>query len=405
MTYINLLPDCDNNTGQHTPVVYLPLLNGVPGIRAETIPAEPDPDHAGEGIEYHFRVTDRGMVPLFLTGVQTMRIIFPFLLAIISLSLSVSVRAAETLTVYTHPSFAAEWGPGPAIREAFEQQCGCSLRYVVLESGGDILQRLRLEGASAPADVILGLDTGTMETARQTGLLEPHGLALDRLQLPVEWEDEIFVPYDWGYFAFVYDTQQLPEPPTSLEQLINAPDDLKIIIQDPRTSTPGLGLLLWMRSVYGDRAGEMWARLKGKILTTTRSWSDGYFSLFMNGEAPMILSYSTSPAYHMAIDKTDRYQAAAFEEGHYLQVEVAALVASSQHKALARRFLSFILTPDFQRHIPLKNVMYPAIDLGDELPQVFDRLIQPQRALYMDPAIVAEHRKAWLDEWLEAMSR
>ncbi|MBE02401.1 thiamine ABC transporter substrate binding subunit [Marinobacter lutaoensis] len=334
-----------------------------------------------------------------------MRLRSLFLMAVLGATAFAQARANETLTVYTHPSFAAEWGPGPAVKAAFEQQCDCTLQYVVLDSGGDILQRLRLEGASSQADVVLGLDTATMETARQTGLLAPHQVSLAALELPVAWRDELFVPYDWGYFAFVYDTEQLPNPPTSLDELIGAPDDLKIIIQDPRTSTPGLGLLLWMRSVYGDQAGEKWQALKSKILTTTKSWSDGYFSLFMNGEAPMILSYSTSPAYHMAIDKTDRYQAAAFEEGHYLQVEVAALVASSRHKALARRFLAFMLTPEFQREIPLKNVMYPAIDLGDELPDVFDRLIQPSQTLYLDPATVAEHRKAWLEEWLEAMSR
>jgi len=124
----------------------------------------------------------------------------------------------------------------------------------------------------------------------------------------------------------------------------------------------------------------------------------------MNGEAPMILSYSTSPAYHMAIDKTDRYQAAEFEEGHYLQVEVAALVAPSKNKALARNFLDFMLTPDFQRHIPLKNVMYPAIDLGEELPGVFDRLIAPSTTLFMLPSDVAEQRRSLVDDWLNALT-
>lgn len=326
-----------------------------------------------------------------------------FLLAGITLPFLANAQGTETLTVYTHPSFAAEWGPGPGVKEAFEQQCECTLEYVVLESGGDILQRLRLEGGSTGADVVLGLDTGTMETARRTGLLTPHKIRLDGLDLPVDWQDSLFVPYDWGYFAFVYDTEQLPNPPQSLEELVNSPEDLQIIIQDPRTSTPGLGLLLWMKAVYGDRAGEKWQALSDNILTTTKSWSDGYFSLFMNGEAPMILSYSTSPAYHMAIDKTDRYQAAQFKEGHYLQVEVAALVEPSDQKALAREFLQFILTPDFQRHIPLKNVMYPAIDLGDELPGVFERLIQPETTLFIDPARVARQRQAWLDEWLNAM--
>ncbi len=310
-----------------------------------------------------------------------------------------------TLNVYTHPSFASEWGPGPAVKTAFEAHCNCTLNYVVLDSGGDILQRLRLEGEHSKADVVLGLDTGTMEAARQTGLLAPHDIPLRGLALPVDWSDDLFVPYDWGYFAFVYDTEQLPQPPASFEDLLAAPEDLKIIIQDPRTSTPGLGLLLWMRHIYGDQAAEKWAQLNKRILATTKSWSDGYFSLFMNGEAPMILSYSTSPAYHMAIDKTDRYQAAAFREGHYLQVEVAARVRSSGQPELARTFLQFILTRDFQRHIPLRNVMYPVIELGEELPEVFSRLIKPTETRYFEPATVAEHRRAWLDEWLDAMTR
>ncbi|UZD67230.1 thiamine ABC transporter substrate binding subunit [Marinobacter sp. AN1] len=315
------------------------------------------------------------------------------------------VYGQPVLTVYTHPSFAAEWGPGPAIKEAFEERCNCQLQFTVLDSGGAILQRLRLEGAGTSADLVLGLDTSTMETARKTGLLTQHQLSLPELSLPVDWQDPVFVPYDWGYFAFVYDTHQIDNPPESLAALVDAPDDLKIIIQDPRTSTPGLGLLLWMKHVFGDQADERWQQLQGKILTTTQSWSDGYFSLFMNGEAPMILSYSTSPAYHMAVDKTDRYQAAAFKEGHYLQVEVAAVTESSDQKALARSFLAFMLTPDFQRHIPLKNVMYPAINLGDELPEVFDRLIQPTRALMFSPETLRNNRQAWINEWLDAMTR
>lgn len=329
---------------------------------------------------------------------------FTLLLLAITSVPAIAEKAA-TLTIYTHPSFAAEWAPGPAVKEAFEQTCDCQIHYVVLNSGGDILQRLRLEGESTQADLVLGLDTATMETTRQTGLLANHEADLAALELPIDWKDPVFVPYDWGYFAFVYDTEQLPNPPESLEALIAAPDDLKIIIQDPRTSTPGLGLLLWMRHVYGNQAPEKWQQLSGKILTTTKSWSDGYFSLFMNGEAPMILSYSTSPAYHMAVDKTDRYQAVEFKEGHYLQVEVAALVKSSDKKELSRAFLDFMLSADFQRHIPLKNVMYPATDLGDELPAVFGQLIQPTEALYFDPKAVNENRREWLNEWLDAMTR
>lgn len=312
-------------------------------------------------------------------------------------------HASDTLTVYTYESFTAEWGPGPAIKQGFEEQCGtCTINFVALDSSAGILNRVQLEGKSSKADVVLGLDTNLMAIAEDTGLLEESGVDTSNLQLPVEWTSSTFVPYDYGYFAFVYDTDVMDTPPASFEELINASEDLKIIVQDPRTSTPGLGLLLWMKSVYGDDAASQWEALQPKILSVTKGWSEAYFSLFLNGEAPMVLSYSTSPAYHMEIDKTERYQAAAFAEGHYLQIEVAAMLKQSPNKKLAREFLDYLIRRDAQNHIPLGNVMYPVADLQEALPESFSRLITPASTHLISPEQVRDNRKEWIDEWLEA---
>lgn len=321
------------------------------------------------------------------------------------IGLSSHAHATETLTVYTYDSFTAEWGAGPIIKTEFEKTCDCELNFVALDSSAGILNRVQLEGEATQADIVLGLDTNLMALVEDTGLLDTSEVDTAALDLPIDWDSDVFVPFDYGYFAFVYDTEAMPEPPTSFDELIAAPDDTKIIIQDPRTSTPGLGLLLWMKSVYGDEAAEKWEALQPKILTVTKGWSEAYFSLFLNGEAPMVLSYSTSPGYHMAVDETEQYQAAAFEEGHYLQVEVAALLKSSKNKELGREFLSFILTPEFQNAIPLANVMYPSIDIGDALPSEFDKLITPAKTLLFDPATVRDNRKAWTNEWLDVITR
>jgi len=329
------------------------------------------------------------------------------LVAGLCLSLPLQLHAADReLTVYTYDSFVAEWGPGPIIKKAFEEQCGdCTVNFVPLDSSAGILNRVQLEGSSSKADVVLGLDTNLMAIAEDTGLLAPSSIDSENLDLPFEWTSEFFVPYDYGYFAFVYDTEMLPNPPKSFDDLINSDDDLKIIIQDPRTSTPGLGLLLWMKSVYGDEAAAKWEALQPKILSVTSGWSEAYFSLFLNGEAPMVLSYSTSPGYHMAVDKTDKYQAASFSEGHYLQVEVAALLKQSKQAELGREFLAFLHTPAAQSAIPLGNVMYPVIDLGDALPEEFNKLITPSQVLSFTPAEVRDNRRSWIDEWLDASSK
>lgn len=325
----------------------------------------------------------------------------------IALALTAMVSGAaaqEKLTVYTYDSFTAEWGPGPAIEEAFEQVCDCELEFISLADGVALLNRLRLEGETTSADIVLGLDTNLLHEAKETGLFAPHGIDLDNIDVPGGFDDDVFVPYDYGYFAFVYDTEAIENPPASLGELVEASSDLKIAIQDPRTSTPGLGFLLWMKAVYGDEAEDAWAKLRNKVLTVTPGWSEAY-GLFTNGEVPMVLSYTTSPAYHVIEEGTDRYRAAEFSEGHYLQVEVAARTTKARDSELATQFLSFMTGPGFQDAIPEKNWMFPAGRTSDALDPAFDELVQPSRTLLLPPQEVAENRKAWVDEWLAVMSR
>lgn len=320
------------------------------------------------------------------------------------LLLCACVARAElpVLTVYTYGSFVSDWGPGPAIRRAFEADCGCRVEYVAVDDGVALLSRLRLEGARSKADVVLGLDASLLAPARDSGLFAPHRQDLTRLRLPIAWTDDTFLPFDYGWFAFVYDRTRLANPPTSLRELVDG--DWRLLIEDPRSSTPGLGLLLWLRQVYGDAAPQAWAKLKPRIVTVTRGWSEAY-GLFLKGEAPLVLSYTTSPAYHLIAEGKDQYAAALFREGHYLQVELAARLAAAPQPALAERFLAFVLTPGFQGAIPTGNWMYPVIELPNGLPAGFAAQPQPLQSLLYAPDVLAAGRRAWLDEWLEVLGR
>ena len=310
--------------------------------------------------------------------------------------------AKPVLTVYTYDSFSADWGPGPAIKKAFEAQCGCELKYVALEDGVSLLNRLRMEGKNSKADVVLGLDNNLLQAAEQTGLFAKAPKTAARLTVPGGWDNTKFVPYDYGYFAFVYDKNKLKNPPKSLDELINSDQKWKVIYEDPRTSTPGLGLMLWMQKVYGDQAPQAWQKLAQKTVTVTKGWSEAY-GLFLKGEGDLVLSYTTSPAYHIIEEKKENYAAAPFAEGHYLQVEVAAQLASSKQPALAQQFMKFMVSPDFQRTIPTGNWMYPVIDTP--LPAGFAALNVPSTALQFSPEEVASQRSGWISQWQRAVSR
>lgn len=324
--------------------------------------------------------------------------------ALLPTGLSASAQAADkVLTVYTYESFISEWGPGPKVKETFEKTCDCSVNFVGVADGVALLTRLKLEGQSSKADVVLGLDTNLVEEAKQTGLFDKAVIDTSTVKVPGGFSDDVFVPYDYGHFAVIYDTQAIETPPKSLKELVEGDPNQKIVIQDPRTSTPGLGLLLWVKSVYGEKAPEAWAKLKNRVLTVTPGWSEAY-GLFTKGEAPMVLSYTTSPAYHMVAENTERYQAADFSEGHYIQIEVAGILKNAPDKDLARQFLAFILEPGFQDTIPTNNWMMPAADTSEPLPDAFGKLVQPKTTFLMSPAEVAANRQAWIDEWLKAMT-
>jgi thiamine transport system substrate-binding protein len=325
----------------------------------------------------------------------------PTLLAAGAVCLATMAGAqTRVLNVYTYDSFTSEWGPGPAIEAGFEAVCACDLQFQTAGDGASLLARLQLEGASTPADVVVGLDTNLAESARNSGLFAPVSPA--QTNLPIDFSDPNFVPFDWGWFGFVYDKTKLASPPTSLQEL--AASDVKIIIQDPRSSTPGLGLVMWVAAAYGDQGAQIWADLADNIVTVTPGWSEAY-SMFLEGEADMVLSYTTSPAYHLIAEQDDTKAAALFTEGHYLQIELAGKVAGTDQPQLADQFLTYLLGDGAQETLITTNWMYPAKTPSSGLPAGFETLIQPTKSLIIAPAEAEAMRAKLVAEWQNALAK
>ena len=315
------------------------------------------------------------------------------------LFLNHSVKA-EKLTVYTYDSFVSEWGPGPLIEKTFEEKYSVDLELIAVDSAATLLNKVILEGSNTKADIILGLDMNLFNSAENSELFTAHNLnnINEKLNLPIEWNSEIFVPYNYGYFAFVYNNKKLKNPPKSMDELLNI-TDARIVIQDPRTSTPGLGLLTWMKILYGENAQENWSKLNKKIISITKGWTDAYYNFFMAGEADIVLSYSTSPAAHIMFEENYDISASIFEEGNYLSIEFAGILKSSKNKKVANIFLDFMLSDEFQKVLPSTNIMYPVTNI--KLPDAFNELEIP-KALQLNPKEINDYKDEWINEWLNA---
>ncbi|MDR2951679.1 MAG: thiamine ABC transporter substrate-binding protein [Treponema sp.] len=301
------------------------------------------------------------------------------------------------MVIWTYDSFNSEWGPGPEVSKVFEDKTGIKITWVSHGDAGEIVSRLIQEGGKADADIVLGLDQNLAGRVLDSGLLEayrPKGAEKILSELVLDAGFRV-TPFDYSYFAIVYDSESEPVSPGSLEDLASAQFVKKLILIDPRTSSPGLGFFAWVKEVYGSGWRDYWRRLEPSLLTISDGWSTAY-GLFTQGEAPLVLSYTTSPGYHLEYEDTERYKAAVFSDGHAMQIEAAGLLKAAKNKENAKAFLDFMISPDFQNIIPLTNWMYTVIDIP--LPASFR--INPKSDKPLLPGPVSEDE---LNEWAALM--
>ncbi|WP_443091684.1 thiamine ABC transporter substrate binding subunit [Basfia succiniciproducens] len=314
------------------------------------------------------------------------------------------LSAVQPLHIYAEEYFAADWGPAPEVKAQFERAYPqCQVTIQSFDSRTTMLNRLRLEGKNTKADIVLGMDNHQLEAAEKTGLFAPAKVDFSRLSLPVEWKNTTFVPYEFSKYAFIYDKSKLTNPPESLKELVER-EDLKVIYQDPRTSSIGRGLLVWMNKIYPpEQVEKAWQQLQKHTLTVGKGWSETY-GTFLKGEGDLVLSNNTSPIYHLLTDQKENYAATEFSEGETLQIDFAGKIAG-KHNICADEFLAFLLKPEIQNIIITKGVMLPVVE-GDLEPHYAALKNAVMQGKTIDTlSVSAEQIKHWIEVWLRALSK
>ncbi len=263
----------------------------------------------------------------------------------------------KSIEVLTYGSFMNSWGPGPELAKRFEEKYQIAVSF---QDGGDgalLLERLKIR----KADVVVGLDQFSVEEAAKQ-------FKWERLQgTTARFARDEFYAFDWAPMAFIYRDKEIV-PPESMDDLLSSRFRGQIALQDPRISSPGQQFLFWVFAQKGFPMGEKGDGARGfltqlapNIQSISSSWSQAY-GLFQSGHAKLVMSYLTSPLYHLIEEGKSEYRASVFKEGHPIQVEFAGVPAGSLQKEAALLFLSFLLEPESQSIIMKKNYMLPVVD-------------------------------------------
>lgn len=267
------------------------------------------------------------------------------------------------LKVFASSSFISQWGPGPWLKENFERTCDCRVEF---HDGADstiLLQRLKSEGRTGGADVVLGFDQYDLEMAQQ-GLdwrkMNLEDFDFDERVRPVLVRSPL-IPYDWSLLSFVVRKSDFKELPKKLDDLMKPELRGQIVMQDPRTSSPGLQFLLWLIQLKGEeQAFRFLANFNQQLHSYAPSWSTAY-GLFQKAQVKTTFSYVTSPIYHVVEDKSTDVVAVELAEGHPAQFEFGGIPSTCRNCELAERFMALVLSPEGQKVIMERNYMFPVI--------------------------------------------
>lgn len=319
------------------------------------------------------------------------------------------VAEPNSLTVYTYDSLAADYGLLPQIESQFELDNQVSLNIVTFPDTGAMLNQLIVESDDPQADIVLGLDNINFVEAVAFDLLLPYRpQRADDLDTRLLFDEQFtMTPFDYGYLGFVYDSEAIEfAGPVSLKTLAEDPAyQDNIIITQAGLSSPGTQLMVWAQTALGDTdAATLADNLSQQVLTVAPDWNTAYYSMFLNGEAPIVLSYLTSPAYHIDQEGSNRYQAIPMADGYMQQVEGVAIVNGTTALPAAQAFVDYLLTDAVQNRIPTTQWMWPVLGDDSTWPEAYQQIITPQddEILTVSSTDVANYYATWLQDWNQA---
>jgi thiamine transport system substrate-binding protein len=326
-------------------------------------------------------------------------------------ALSGAEGEVEVLTVMTHDSFAIS----EDVIRAFEEANNAKVTFLQSGDTGSALNKAILSKSAPLADLFYGVDNTFLSRALEADIFEPYNSPL-LAEIPAEFQidpQNRALPVDYGDVCINYDkawfaAQNLPVP-QSLDDLTKPEYNGLLVVQNPATSSPGLAFLLATIERYGeDGYLDYWAALKANGVVVVDGWSTAYYTNFSassgQGPQPMVVSYASSPAAEVifAAEPISEAPTASILDGCYRQVEFVGILKGTKNRALAEKFIDFMLSPEFQADMPLNMFVYP-VNPAAELPEAFLQYAQtaPNPAR-LDPA---NKREQWIQDWTDAVLR
>jgi iron(III) transport system substrate-binding protein len=164
----------------------------------------------------------------------------------------------KVVNVYSHRHYEAD----KIIFDEFTRQTG--IKVNVVKAGADeLIMRIKSEGKKSPADVLITVDSGRLERAKQEGLLQPinNQIIQDKINPIYRDKDNYWFGISSRARLIVYSPEQLGdiEPPLTYEDLAHERFKGKLLVRSSE-NIYNQSLLASLILNLGEDEAEKWAK-------------------------------------------------------------------------------------------------------------------------------------------------
>ncbi|NJC96716.1 MAG: thiamine ABC transporter substrate-binding protein [Anaerolineae bacterium] len=321
----------------------------------------------------------------------------------------------QTLTVMTHDSFSVS----EAVVKSFEDANNAKLVFLPGGDAGAVLNKAILTKDAPLGDVLYGVDNTFLSRALEADIFEPYDSpALQAVPASYKLDPgNRALPVDYGDVCINYDKNNFADNalavPQSLEDLTNAEYANLLVVENPATSSTGLAFLLATVAHFGDHYLDYWRALRSNGVVVVDGWETAYYTNFSassgHGPQPLVVSYGSSPAAEVIYAETPLDDAPTASiigpDTCFRQVEFVGILKGTQNRALAEKFVDFMLGRQFQEDMPLQMFVYPVNPVA-VFPEAFVKYAQaPAQTATLAPDVIAANRDRWIQEWTDVVMK
>ncbi len=191
--------------------------------------------------------------------------------------------------------------------------------------------------------------------------------------------------------------------PATLDDLAKPAYKNLLVVENPASSSPGLA---WLTATVGAKGDpgylDYWASLNNNGVKVVKGWTEAYSTEFSGssgkGPRPLVVSYSTSPAFEVPKGSKESNTTALLETC-FRQVEYAGVIKGAQNQVGAQKFIDFMLSKQVQADIPGQMYMYPA-DTSVALPEEWvAHAPLATKPFTVSAAVISADRDTWIRDW------